>query len=598
MVEARLERAAVVLQEAQALAGEFRAQCASVVSFFSDAKNLAHVFGDHPTETSKNSEFHCLTYKQLQQQLGSKDGALTYSSPDITNLLKMLTHYILCSVLVEVNAEHLLCPTKPSNSFAFRDLIYHIGNKDLRDTLFASLAPHYKVKDNQPPKSFHEFIQGLDHTVLRDLLSSLSTDPAHFNSLPIFRELFMYFKSGDSLALEDSDCAKSISHNNHCIFSSSVVDDSSYISAFESIFDQYLPATYLESLLSVCRILLQPGKTIPTPITLGYLMDKFGDLGLLHYQSLVYSVLPGFRHNATVLADIDSQPAPLGAFHLEHLVSEQPNFLASLFKYVALRDDVATFQQLLAFWRLPSIIVQEKTLNRSNLSSMLSMSRFTKSKERQDNVESLVFATDEPLYVQLDTLCTCIESCIELGQFQYIDLLMNKLLLHSVEPTDPQNHQILIALSFGSDIANAVNIALNGTPQNAPYSLIISNPYSPKELAAKLYNKRLYKLLLRASEESNDMGRVLWLIPHLDEYVRSALLDADPLNCVHMEAIKRFIVDPSTAGENFEAEDEKASVDMQLISDIYRVLSKFGLEGKLLAYDQLLSFNQTIAFSA
>lgn len=589
----RQARAARTEIDHAALARDYQYQCAQVTTFFDDPRNSAMVFQDAQSPS--------YSYNNMLSLLGnSQEGdppTLSYASPLISSSIRMLAHYFAMSVLVEVNVERLFHQHEhgAATSYIFTNLRRLIDKTNLLDQLYEAIAP-LCMEDTQP-LSIKRLIRSLDSSAVDQFIANLPKDIYNFHSHQLYRQLFMNFKLGYYINYEDSDCKVGMRAENLSAFSSATVDDAALLKSFDLCFDQYkraLPSTtaHLNLLFSLCAALLRQSSCIPSYRIFGYLLDKLGAEGLFHYQSLIFLSIFRYEHAPTLLATHKSPSPPLAAFHFEHLVVEYPDIILSIFKYCASRGDTAMLERMFSFLRLQEVVAQNRVLSRLSIASILSKSRFTRQSSKLRFAEPLVFSTDDPLYVLVDTIHSCIEACIDLGLFQFIDLIMDKVVLHAVESRVEIGSPIRVALSFGNDISKTA--ALHSTDKEAPYVLMLAQGYSAREFARKLFGKRLFKLLLRACDEADDMGRLLWLMPHLDDYINHQLLECDPINCLHIENIKLYVADSTSVDDTFADQDASAPIDMELISLIFKTLLKFGMEAKLLDFNSILSFSQTI----
>jgi hypothetical protein len=238
------------------------------------------------------------------------------------------------------------------------------------------------------------------------------------------------------------------------------------------------------------------------------------------------------------------------------MIEQTPEILSSLIQYNSHRENLETFKQLLSFYQLDDIIESEKQLDRSYLQSILSKSRFVRHRDRQLNLSEIDFSSLDPVTVTTESIYTTMNCCIELKQFQYIDLLFNKILMHSIET---EHGETKVVLSLGTRSVG---------------DLLVSKNYSLNYISERVFTKQLFKILIRASRESDDLGRLMWLLPHLDSFLNRELIQ---------------IVD--LPGECCK---DSCSIDSELIKEIYDALLTFGLEGKVVTYNEILQFDKII----
>ncbi|ABN66505.2 predicted protein, partial [Scheffersomyces stipitis CBS 6054] len=443
----------------------------SLAHKFSDhRKKIVHIFKD---DDNINALFNgygksISSYEQLKKKLGV--AYLSYYNAQMKNSLLLLVHSFVNSVLIEINIKHMLLPNT-------------------------------------------------DSTQLESLRSS-----DNFNSIESYRAFFQYYKSSQHLNYDHSDLIKSVLATNYLQFNNPRVNDTEFLKGLKRNFESFNKndeLRHIDLILGITRTLLTSKSNIPSYGIFKLLLDKLGDLQLYHYQTLVYQTLPRFSHKSTVL-----NGCKLSALHFQHLIEQTPSILDSLLRYQVPRSDVETLKQMLSFFRLDEVAKHEKVVNRSYLADLMSKSRFFRSQSRQLGIAPVVFASDSPIYVSKETVYSGMRACIELGQFQYLDSLFNKLVVHSVD--DAENEALKV-------------------------SLMIEDR---EVVESRIFDNDLFKILIRASRKSDDLGRMMWLMPHLDKYLTSN-------------------------GEH---------IDSSLKREIFLALTKFGLEGKVLAYEKMLNF--------
>ncbi|ODV82341.1 uncharacterized protein CANTADRAFT_29611, partial [Suhomyces tanzawaensis NRRL Y-17324] len=487
----------------RALAETFHKHRSKVVEIFRDETNIKKLF------TNPEKAEPVRSYAELQKALGSSSLSssgekhlLTYTDSDMKASILFLATSLINSVLVEINLQ-----------------------------------------------SFEQFFHNLDSEAISGLLLELKSSDA-FNSIETLRLYFQHFKSSQYVNYDRSDYSKAVQNNNFVKFSSQTIDNSEYFQGFKEAFDEYKNSkttrelAHLDLLINIVKVLLRSSQFTPNVEIFQVLMDEFGKLELYNFQSVVYQSIPQYKHRQTVLAspqdELSVSKVPKMAYHVQEAVEQNPAFLRTLIDYHIIRNDSESFKQLLSFYRLDDIIQHEKVLNKSYLAGLMSKSRFIRHKERQLEIEPITYSCEEPLLIPLDTIHHTIKGCIQLEQFQFIDLLFNKIIVHAMEK------------------------------EASGWQLLVSQSYSPKEFASKIFTKELFKVLLRASTKSDDLGRIMWLMPHLDNYLET-----------HMDKHLTKI----NANEL-----ESSPIDPELINEIYIALNTFGLEGKLVSYNQLLNF--------
>lgn len=507
----------------------------------------------------------------------------TYTSK-VSDTISFLCASFVNTFLVELNCTYALNKSLPGNieptSFLLRqDLLNCIKDEPKKLEIVKALASAYQGNDKNP--AFLLFVAQLDKEALADIVSSMATSDS-FNSLEHYRYNFLHFKSGQSVNYDHSDTLKAVQSLAKARFTTTKQDNEHYINSLDPVFETYASSAQSETdrlqlLVSITKILLVTTGPTPTYHLFGYLIEKLGNASLLNYQALVFNCIPDYEYKRTVLGSSpDSYIAPKAALHFKAAIEDDARILGPLMLYLSKRPSSSSFENFLSYYRLSEVVNHERVLDNSNYSGIVSKSRFTRN--RDINVPSVVFDTDLPIIAPVDVVYNAIHCCIELGHFQYIDPLLNKLIVHTVD----LNGNVHVALSFG----NQENFS------KSEYSLLIAQNYTFAQMAHRLFTKDLLILLLRASRMSDDVGRMMWLTPHLDAYLMKHI-DASQ---DHILNIIEYSTSKSTSTEfttNFWENDAIALIDTKLITEIERTLTALSLDGKRLNYDKFLHFSQT-----
>lgn len=520
---------------------------------------------------------------ELRQVVAESAGETPQYDSEIANTIMLLSAFFVNSFLVELNATYALSGNTPANieqdSFLLRPELFNcIKDEPKRVEIIRILAMMY-VGDEKNP-SFLLFISQLDEPTISSICSSMSNSD-DFWSLEHYRYNFLHYKSNQSLNYDHADTIRAIQSISRPRFTAPYPDSSRYIHGFAKAFDIYYtssasPSDRMNLVLGITKVLLSTTGPAPSHSIFRYLIEELGKANLLHYQSLVFNAIPVYEHKKTVLgSSAESVIAPKAALHYKKAIEDDPNILGSLMLYLSRRAAHKSFEQLLSFYRLNEVVKHERVLNNSNFSRLVSKSRFTRN--RDIDLQSIIFDTDLPIIASVDLVYNAIACCIELEKFQYIDPLFNKLIVHTVD----LGGEVRVALSLG----NQKNLT------NSEFSLLLAQNLTFAEMADKLFTKKLLILLLKASRLSDDVGRMMWLTPHLDAYLTKHIESSSE----HIDQIKRFAAEPvseENAAEFWE-QDSQALIDTSLITEIELALTALSLDGKKHTYNKFLDFSRT-----
>lgn len=591
----RQAREIVRMKEDLELKDNYHRQRSTIVENFSNPTHISGLFKPRPKTIwkdilEKNENQSVSTYKDLANTLNNGSSFRYYAS-EIQNTMNLIATYFVNSILVEINIRKIFADrylNRYPDSFLYRDsLMNNIKDEKKKNEILKILVQLYNRKENENPQSFDHFFESLNRNVIEELLDKEIIESDNFNSIEVYRHNFNVFKSSQYLNYDHSDTLKFIQSSQPMKFKSPEQNNSEYFAKLEPIFNAYDrndPLSHLNLIANVSRILMTCQEFTPTMSIFNYLLEKFGQIGLYNYQSVIYDNLPSLRYKQSLLATPAQNllKAPKMVYQLQDIIENDPKFLNSLIDYQVVRDDSEFFRELLSFYRLEEIAAHEKVLLKSSLKSLVSKSRF--SSFRSSIPKSISFNCEYPLFISVDSIYSAIKASIDLKQFEFIDLLVSKLILHSVMI----NGTINVALTFGKQN----NIKTN------EYSLLIAEELSIFELSRNIFTKELFILLLRACRESDDVGRLMWLTPHLDLYLSTNLEESRD----HLAIIKQYFNDliihqaadvPDI--KTFINQDSEAPIDSKLISSIHETFSLFRIDGKLLKYDEVLDFRNTVA---
>lgn len=508
-----------------------------------------------------------------------------------------LVAHLVNTLVVDLNLRRQFIFDDPvqqmPSSFLFRenviDQVKNIPRKRELLQILAALAD--KTADGD---STIDLVARLDQMELKSLLNHRAQLSDVFDDVEFWRTSFTHNKSGQYRNYEHADTLRSIASLRLVAFESPQIDDSEFVAQFEAAFAEHRlqrdnhPLHHLNLILGLIRALLGHKQATPSVYIFHYLLERLLDEDidgeLTNLQHIVYQLLPRHQHRQTVLASMlqPCRAAPLQGYHFEHLITAIPDFLKSLTQYQVRRHDVGTLKQLLGYFRLHETREYEKTLLKSTLTGLVSRSRFT-SLSTLALPPDITYDSKHALVIGLDTLYTAIDACIELQAFEFVDLLLSKLVLFYVR-NDAGDRKV--ALSFGSGA-----LSLDTTD----YRLLLAEGLTPTQFSKEIFTKELFVMLLKACREGKDAGRLLWLMPHLDLYVETHLND----NAEHIDRIRRFyhnsiVLSQYTHLPEFESHERDAAFDTAFLDAVYTTLQMFGIDGKVYTYNKLFHFDETI----
>ncbi|KAK6461140.1 hypothetical protein DFJ63DRAFT_337045 [Scheffersomyces coipomensis] len=535
------------VRESKQIADNFLQHRSKIVSIFQDnPDNIDALFQDHHhyySDVNANdgdNEISSITsYGQIPQHLQIEN--LIYNDIDIKSSLLLLSTSLVNAVLVELNLDKLLLQQGDESMIIDDKIINEIKDPFKQQSILKILSTIYDKDVYGTPKSFKDFFANLDKEEVTKFLSQLKVSDS-FNSIETYRKNFLYFKSSQFLNYNDNnDNIKFMeSRTNSIKFYNNDINNDEYIKKFDNQFDHYSgDRNHLNLALGISSHLITCSKHIPNYQIFKYLLDKFDTLKLHNYESLVYKSLFQFKHQSLVLSS-SSSPSMV-ALHFQHLLQSNASILSSLIKYQVNRRELTTFKQLLSFLNFKDISHFERLLNQTKFQPLISKSMYYKTnlnlKELNNNI-----AFPKPLYLLPQDIYDIMNSCIEFKQFQYLDSLFNKLIIHSI---NDESHKI----------------TLNPDDSNKDF-LLLNSTLSIEEIHSKMFNDKLFEILIRSSRLSSDLGRLMWILPHLDQFLNDYVKRQPMLN------------------------------NPALIKEIYLSLKQFGIEGKIYSYHELLNFKQ------
>lgn len=551
----------------------FKNQREKIVSMASDPKNVESLF--------ENFE----EYSEIDAKpILSSD--VTYSSDfEIVSSLLLLSHLLINLFLVEVSLRGALQDQQFLQKFPESLSIYHqrllsdIPKSENAHEIYKELAEFYDKDKLGVPEDYAFMVKNLDQQSVLHLIREFKSNDDFF-SLQYYREMFHYYKSGDFLNYEQTDLHSSTKSVLPVYFNSIERNSSEVLQKIIQAFDAYaVSQNHLELLIDVTQSIFSSHKYTPTVEVFKVLMDKFGEHGLNNYQTIAYNCLPQYKHMPISLAENNGKPGPRFYYQFQHLIEEVPEFLNTLLSYLLLRNDKVTFLELLKFFRLRANRDYENYLNKSKYRELISRSSFAYAYnclriEELANEMPLIFTTDDPMIVSIDSIFKAIEGCIKFKRFEFIDPLFNNLVIFILNP-NKCNGKKLLPLSLGStsEILDHTN-----------HFLLLAEDLSLDDYSNIILDKTMMKLLLEASKESDDIGRLLWIIPHLDRYLQHHLSTEECVGHIKKFAAKNFDTD-------FQDNESSMAIDTELIRLIYDTCTHLKVDGKVNTYNKILHFD-------
>lgn len=572
-LQRRLNDKIVNIRNKVLLVDYFKSQREKIISRASDPKNIELMFNE-----SLNEPLQYIIPSETQPS----DRTYTGDFEMVSSLL-LLAHLFLNLFLVQVSLRHALSDTTLLSKYPESLSIYHhkllseIPTTENPHEIYSQLA-QICTKDTLQ-NNYIKIITNLDKQLVTSFISQFKSNDDFF-SLKYYREMFHYYKSGNFLNYQQTDLHASTKSCQPIYFNSVERNNEEILETIDYAFKKYSASKNdLELLIDITKGLLENHTYTPTVEIFKELMDRFGEQKLYNYQTIVYDCLPQYKHMAITLAESHGKLAPRFLYQLQYLVEEVPEFLNTLLNYLIQHDDEATFLELLKFFRLRSLRDYELHFKKSQYGSLISRSSFSKVYNHFRINElakemALVFDTDDPMIVSLDSTLKAIEGCIKFKRFEFIDPLFNRLVIFLLNPKHCDN-QILVPLSLGS--------TLEIVEHSNRFLLLAENP-SVEDFSKILFDKRMMKLLLRASKESGDIGRLLWIIPHLDVYLARHLSTEKCQRHIEQFAAKKMDSD-------FYHNEKETAIDTELIRLIYDTCTHLKVDGKVVTYNELLHFD-------
>lgn len=585
----RLSKDRKLIVENASLCKSFENQRNRIASFFLENKDGGASLFETPDGWKKkmvNSDDTELpkSYEDLKKVVLNGRG-LAYYPGEIQNSILCIINHFLNTFLVDLNVRSAfdqdLNKMNKESFLLRRDLFRNIKDLPKRDLILEILSKFYETNKHGKPGSIEEFIHHLDQGSLNSVLNKDALETDSFKSVQFYRYNFDYYKTSQYHNYDHGDTFKYIRNSKLVHFESTISTNEEYYKCLAPVFESYNPRenlSHLNVLLGVTKCLIQCRRNTPNLSLFGYLMDQFGICGLHNYQSIIYDNIPSVLYKKSLLsASGENKAGPKVAMHFQDIIYQCPALLESLINYQVPRNDTRMLHEFLMFFSLSD--VSESEYSKGEVSTLFSKSRFL----RPSLIPKIQFHSSKPVFAPVLAVYAAINACISLQQFHFIDILVDKLILHTYEIEGTK----MVVLS--ADETELKSLGLKPLYLSEKASALTSK---------RLFTKQLFILLLKACRESDDAGRLMWLIPHLDEYLTLHF----PSSKGHIRHIEEYLIaemhesDTNRPDKNtFALSEKEAAIDSTLISSIHDTLELFGFAGKILNYDKMLNFRSTVA---
>lgn len=492
-------------------------------------------------------------YHQIQTIQQLRDQGFHYyngNEPTVRTIIDGLIN----TVLVELNLRKLFVGDINDSKLLIKDVA---GVLMKNEELMVQLAQFYN--GSQLPEQLRQLFDNLNKPLLVRLMEDLGQIPS-FSSLNTLRMVFSYNKSNDYLNYETSEVSR-FTKGLATGYTKRYEDDESLILELRQMFDS-IPEN-LDQLSKLDLILRITSQLInsKSPPGLNYfteLLDHLNRLDLMTFQTLILTAIVDPKFKVSLLSTDDPliDNSELVVYYFKPIIEKNPNFLNILFDYYDKRENESMIELLLSYLKFDEVINLEQLFRRSIYNQLLSKSRFIKNR----NLDRLVaIEYTNPVLINYRTLINVINKCVKFRKTEYIDLLINKLIFHSTS-----NGQVILSINESLDLTQ--------------FKFVIDNEKEDvNEILIQLFDRDLMILLLKLAIDSNDLGRLMWLIPNLDIFIERHLDHEKLLN------LRKLYNENS---DDFESLNNELQVNLNLIFYIFRCVKDFGLEGKLLHYEK------------
>lgn len=393
------------------------------------------------------------------------------------------------------------------------------------------------VKDFDRFKSIDlERESGLVHL---DHVESLASHDIY--SLPHFRLIYNHYKSGEYLNHENAETIAFLS-GVRTGYSSRQSDYGVFELQINAIFNVNCE-TQMDRISMMFEMVNVLTTTVSPPLmkVLKLILDHLNSHNLIAYLGIILRHICPYKFRASHLSD--TKLAKLTALLYQEAIEEEPEILLSIFEFHHKAGNTDVIEQLLCFMLFEEIIELERIFNQSIYKGLISKSRFIKSRTIE-NLSTVNFQSKSPLMVSRETIHKIIEICSHHELYIYIDLLVNKAIFQLV------GDKVLLTFNGNNDF----HFTIDSDDVNG--------------IILQLFTEDLIVLLLKVIEDSNDLGRLMWLIPNLDVYM--------------------------THWSQSQVSETCEPLNVSLIFQILKSLKRFGVEGKLMSYENMigLSYSQ------
>ncbi|WEJ97302.1 hypothetical protein PSN45_004852 [Yamadazyma tenuis] len=397
--------------------------------------------------------------------------------------------------------------------------------------------------------------QDIDLEVFMDSLGKT----IEFSSLEEFRLVYSYYKSGNYLNYETSEMSrfvKGFRNGYQSRFSSDslIPRINELFNNFNNKQDQISRVSFMLSFVVELIKATEP----PSMKVFRHILDHMNNCDLLAYQLIIMRHLTPIKFKSSALAD--SQSPKLTALQYKELIEEEPELVNTLFNYYDKIDSDETIEQLLSYLKLEEVLELEILCSGSIYNQLISKSSFLKSRSSDLNqLEIVSYDTPQQMILSRDTMKNIIGICIKHKKYKYIDFLINKILLQSNE--------------------DGVLLMLNDDPQ------LIFNLDQMEKVLLNVFDKELMLLIIKVINESNDRGRLMWLLPNLDLFLKhylSAHREGKKLQKVY-ETFRNGVFD-----SDFLQAEKVLGVNLKLVFNIYNCLRIHTSDTTVAYYEKLI----------
>lgn len=507
----------------------------------------------------------------------------TYFSPMEATLNGIIAQ-IITRVITELNLRKTLLNDIPDSLFFTRNVAHIIG-KD-QAILENLVALYYNKKREHLPQDLDQFFNMLDKPGLHKLIDDDFGSKTNFSSLSDLRLSYCYNKSGQYLNYEDSELTRFVK-GYRPKFTTCIPDDcEETIDRIRNHFLETKPYNdqklRLELMLKVAHELIQ----LKAPPSLTFFSNLLTVLNqshnnFLNYEGIIWNHLVDYEFKTSLLSGEDFNPN-LIPFYYKSAIENEPMLLHNLANFLSKVKHSQKFIKLLSLLKFDEVVQLEEAFKKSDFNQLISKSRFIKNRnEALANILTVQYS--KPIFLGIEPFYNLIEKCLELELPNYIDLIINKIIFNSVE---------------GNDGQLSVVFSVNETFNLDQFKFIIDHHKDLNTIITTIFNKKLILLIIKVIDKTDDLGRLMWLLPNLDivinahkESFRNHTQEINNLLNKHNNKTitNNDIVDFITKDSNIAN-----GLNLQLMYRVYKKLHHYGIDGKLVSYERDLEIPKTI----